>query len=120
MIQRDHGPLATGMAVGAAALLKDLKQRGLLKDTIVLWTTEFGRMPTHQAGTACRDHNPDAFTFWMMGAGVKPGVSCVRRDWLRERAYIAHFFPGVGEPINLTMPEWNGLLGQVPELAKMR
>ncbi|MHA3772166.1 DUF1501 domain-containing protein [Verrucomicrobiota bacterium sgz303538] len=56
-----------------AALLADLKQRGLLEDTLVLWTTEFGRMPTHQAGTTGRDHNPDAFTCWMMGAGVKPG-----------------------------------------------
>jgi len=41
----------------------------------VLWCTEFGRMPTHQDGTAGRDHNPDAFTTWMMGAGVKGGVS---------------------------------------------
>ena len=58
-----------------AALLTDLKQRGLLADTLVLWTTEFGRMPTHQAGTAGRDHNPDGFTCWLMGAGVKGGVS---------------------------------------------
>lgn len=56
-----------------AALLTDLKQRGLLEDTLVLWTTEFGRMPTHQQNTTGRDHNPDAFTTWMMGAGVKPG-----------------------------------------------
>ena len=56
-----------------AALLTDLKQRGLLEDTLVLWTTEFGRQPTHQANTTGRDHNPDAFTTWMMGAGVKPG-----------------------------------------------
>jgi len=58
-----------------AALLSDLKQRGLLEDTLVLWTTEFGRMPTHQVGTTGRDHNPDAFTVWMMGAGVKGGIS---------------------------------------------
>lgn len=58
-----------------AALLDDLKQRGLMDDTLVLWTTEFGRMPTHQQNTTGRDHNPDAFTVWMMGAGVKPGVS---------------------------------------------
>lgn len=58
-----------------AALLTDLKQRGLLDDTLVLWTTEFGRMPTHQANTTGRDHNPDAFTCWMMGAGIKGGVS---------------------------------------------
>ncbi|MCU0876011.1 MAG: DUF1501 domain-containing protein [Pirellulaceae bacterium] len=58
-----------------AALLIDLKQRGLLADTLVLWTTEFGRMPTHQAGTTGRDHNPDGFTCWMMGAGVRGGTS---------------------------------------------
>lgn len=58
-----------------AALLIDLKQRGLLDDTLVLWTTEFGRMPTHQAGTTGRDHNPDGFTCWMMGAGVRGGTS---------------------------------------------
>ena len=58
-----------------AALLADLKQRGMLKDVLVVWCTEFGRMPTHQEGTAGRDHNPDAFTTWMMGAGVKGGVS---------------------------------------------
>ena len=57
-----------------AGLLQDLKSRGLLEDTLVLWTTEFGRMPTHQAGTLGRDHNPDGFTAWMLGAGVKPGT----------------------------------------------
>lgn len=58
-----------------AALLTDLKQSGLLEDTIVLWTTEFGRMPTQQANTPGRDHNPDAFTVWLMGAGIRGGVS---------------------------------------------
>ncbi len=47
-VKRDHGPLAAGMAHGAAALIKDLKQRGMLEDTIILWTTEFGRMPCSQ------------------------------------------------------------------------
>ncbi len=59
-----------------AALLSDLKARGLLDDDVlVLWTTEFGRMPTHQEGTTGRDHNPDAFTCWLMGAGIKGGTS---------------------------------------------
>jgi hypothetical protein len=58
-----------------AALLADLKERGMLDDVLVVWCTEFGRMPTHQEGTSGRDHNPDAFTTWMMGAGVKGGVS---------------------------------------------
>ena len=78
-IQRDHGPLATGMAVGAAALLKDLKQSGLLDDTIVLWTTEFGRMPSTQ-GSKGRDHNPYVFTNWLCGGGIKPGVTYGESD----------------------------------------
>jgi hypothetical protein len=71
-----------------AALLTDLKQRGLLEDTLVLWTTEFGRMPTHQAGTAGRDHNPDGFTCWMMGAGIKGGVSYGATDEFGRRAEV--------------------------------
>lgn len=73
-IERDHGPLARGMAVGTAALLKDLKQRGMLDDTIVLWTTEFGRMPSSQGGVG-RDHNPFVFTNWLCGGGIKGGVT---------------------------------------------
>jgi hypothetical protein len=61
-----------------AALLTDLKQRGLLQDVLVLWCTEFGRMPTRQAATQGRDHNPDAFTCWMLGpesGGVSYGAT---------------------------------------------
>ncbi|MGH9840485.1 MAG: DUF1501 domain-containing protein [Blastocatellia bacterium] len=78
-----HCPIFDGPT---AALLTDLKQRGMLKDTLVLWTTEFGRMPTHQEGTAGRDHNPDGFTVWMMGAGVKGGVSYGATDEFGRRA----------------------------------
>ncbi|MCA9036778.1 MAG: DUF1501 domain-containing protein, partial [Planctomycetaceae bacterium] len=73
-IERDHRPLATGMAVGTAALIKDLKQRGLLDDTLILWTTEFGRMPSTQ-GSKGRDHNPYVFTNWLCGGGVRGGVT---------------------------------------------
>ncbi len=73
-IERDHGPLARGMAVGTAALLKDLKRTGMLDDTIVLWTTEFGRMPSTQ-GSRGRDHNPFVFTNWMCGGGIRGGVT---------------------------------------------
>jgi hypothetical protein len=73
-VKRDHGPLATGMARGAAALIQDLKRTGLLDDTIVLWTTEFGRMPSSQGGKG-RDHNPYCFTNWLCGGGVKGGIS---------------------------------------------
>ena len=71
-----------------AALLTDLKQRGMLQDVLVVWCTEFGRMPTHQQGTSGRDHNPDAFTTWMMGAGVKGGVSHGETDEFGRRAAV--------------------------------
>ncbi len=73
-VERDHGPLARGMAKGTAALIQDLKQRGLLEDTIILWTTEFGRMPSTQGGLG-RDHNPYCFTNWLCGGGIKGGVT---------------------------------------------
>jgi len=63
-----HGPV---LDQPTAALLRDLKQRGLLEDTLVVWCTEFGRMPTFQAGASGRDHNPKGFTAWLAGAGVK-------------------------------------------------
>jgi hypothetical protein len=69
-----------------AALLEDLKQRGLLENVLVLWTTEFGRMPTHQEGTSGRDHNPDGFTCWMMGAGIRGGISHGATDEFGRRA----------------------------------
>jgi len=78
-ILRDHGDMAASMDRPAAALLKDLKARGLLDDTIVLWTTEFGRMPCGQ-GAKGRDHNPYAFTSWLAGGGVKGSVSYGESD----------------------------------------
>jgi hypothetical protein len=69
-----------------AALLADLKQRGMLNDTLVLWTTEFGRMPTRQETTIGRDHNPDGFTCWMMGAGIKGGASYGATDEFGRRS----------------------------------
>ena len=73
-IKRDHLPLAMGMATGTAALIQDLKQRGLLEDTIILWTTEFGRMPSTQ-GSVGRDHNPYVFTNWLAGGGIQGGIT---------------------------------------------
>lgn len=72
-VRRDHEPLARGMATGTAALIKDLKQRGMLDDTLILWTTEFGRMPCSQ-GSQGRDHNPFVFTNWFCGGGVRGGT----------------------------------------------
>ena len=71
-----------------AALIADLAQRGMLDDTLVLWTTEFGRMPTHQAGTTGRDHNPDGFTCWMLGAGVRGGTSYGATDPFGRRSEV--------------------------------
>ena len=79
-VKRDHGPLSYGMAVGASALIEDLKQRGMLEDTIILWTTEFGRMPCAQRGTG-RDHNPFVFTNWLCGGGVKGGTFGESDHW---------------------------------------
>lgn len=57
-----------------AALLNDLKQRGLLEDTLVLWGGEFGRTPVSESGDNGRDHNPQGYTMWLAGGGVKPGI----------------------------------------------
>jgi hypothetical protein len=70
---RDHAQNAREVDQPIAGLLQDLKARGLLKDTLVLWGGEFGRTPTAQ-GSDGRDHNPEAFTMWMAGGGVKPGL----------------------------------------------
>src|SRR5262245_46133 len=64
----------------SAALVKDLKQRGLLEDTLVIWGGEFGRTPMVQGGDDGRDHHPNAFTMWMAGAGIKPGITLGRTD----------------------------------------
>ncbi|MBC9867108.1 MAG: DUF1501 domain-containing protein [Opitutae bacterium] len=79
-LKRDHEPLSLGMAHGSTALIQDLKQRGMLDDTIILWTTEFGRMPCSQ-GSSGRDHNPFAFTNWMCGGGLKPGTYGESDEW---------------------------------------
>ncbi len=75
-----HGGLVKGHTDNAratdqpcAALLRDLKQRGLLDDTLVLWGGEFGRTPTREGGDG-RDHNPHGYTMWMAGAGVRAGT----------------------------------------------
>ena len=78
-LEKDHGEMAAGMDQPAAALLKDLKARGLLDETIVLWTTEFGRMPCTQGGKG-RDHNPFAFTSWVAGGGIRGGTSFGQSD----------------------------------------
>lgn len=63
-----------------AALLKDLKQRGLLKDTLVVWGGEFGRTPMVQGGNDGRDHHPNCFSMWLAGGGIKPGITIGESD----------------------------------------
>jgi hypothetical protein len=80
-LAKDHGELGAALDKPVAGLLKDLKARGLLDDTIVYWTTEFGRMPCSQ-GSKGRDHNPFGFTSWLAGGGVRGGVSYgATDDW---------------------------------------
>ncbi|MGN6547007.1 MAG: DUF1501 domain-containing protein, partial [Aureliella sp.] len=78
-----HGEI---MDQPVAGLVRDLKQRGLLADTLVVWCTEFGRMPMFQKGAVGRDHNPQGFTAWMTGAGVKRGFSYGATDELGFKA----------------------------------
>jgi len=84
-LARDHGAMGASMDRPAAALLKDLKARGMLDDTVVMWTTEFGRMPCSHGGKG-RDHNPDAFTTWLAGGGIHGGTSYGASDVWSYRA----------------------------------
>ena len=86
-LARDHAIMAKSMDQPAAALLIDLKQRGMLDDTIIIWTTEFGRMPCSQGG-AGRDHNPFAFTSWLAGGGVRGGTSYGESDEWSYKAAV--------------------------------
>ncbi|MBJ45092.1 MAG: sulfatase [Planctomycetaceae bacterium] len=70
-----------------AALIRDLKSRGMLDDTLVIWTTEFGRMPFSQ-NTSGRDHNGGTFVTWLAGAGLKPGVAYGQSDEWGWKAVI--------------------------------
>jgi hypothetical protein len=87
-LARDHGEMGRSMDRPAAALLKDLKSRGMLDDTIVMWTTEFRRMPCSQ-GSKGRDHNPDAFTTWLAGGGIKSGATYGESDVWSYRAAVS-------------------------------
>jgi arylsulfatase A-like enzyme len=66
--------------------LADLQQRGLLDSTLVVWGGEFGRLPIVQKGGTGRDHNPHAFTYWLAGGGVKPGVSYGATDEIGHKS----------------------------------
>jgi hypothetical protein len=84
-IESNHSQLCAAQDQPVAALLKDLKQRGLLDQTLVVWGGEFGRTPMSEQGNG-RDHNPTGFTMWMAGGGVKGGQTIGRTDDLGLRA----------------------------------
>ncbi len=86
-LARDHAVMGQSMDQPAAALIKDLKARGMLDDTIVIWTTEFGRMPCSQ-GSKGRDHNPFAFTSWLAGGGIRGGASYGQSDEWSYKAVV--------------------------------
>jgi arylsulfatase A-like enzyme len=85
-IVANHGGFAKETDQPIAALLADLKQRGLLDSTLVIWGGEFGRLPIVQKGGTGRDHNPHAFTYWMAGGGVRPGAHHGRTDDIGHKA----------------------------------
>ena len=81
-----HADHARAVDRPIAGLLADLKARGLLDDTLVWWGSEFGRTPYAQSNGTGRDHNPDGFTVWLAGAGVKPGFAFGATDEFGHRA----------------------------------
>lgn len=84
-IEKNHTKLCKTMDLPVAGLIKDLKQRGLLDETLVVWGGEFGRTPMSEKGDG-RDHNPTGFTMWMAGGGVKGGQTIGATDELGLRA----------------------------------
>ena len=84
-IEKNHTELCQQMDKPVAGLLKDLKQRGLLDETLVIWGGEFGRTPMSEQGNG-RDHNPTGFTMWMAGGGVRGGQTIGSTDELGLRA----------------------------------
>lgn len=78
-IPKELPPIAASVDRPIAALIEDLKSRGLFDDTLLIWTTEFGRTPFAQGGEG-RDHNGGTFVTWMAGAGIKPGTAYGQSD----------------------------------------
>ncbi|TWU03143.1 DUF1501 domain-containing protein [Neorhodopirellula pilleata] len=86
-METNHGNMCRSMDRPVAALLKDLKQRGMLDDTLVVWGGEFGRTPMSEKGDG-RDHNPSGFTMWMAGGGVQGGQVIGETDDLGLHATV--------------------------------
>ncbi|MBC9867423.1 MAG: DUF1501 domain-containing protein, partial [Opitutae bacterium] len=105
-ILKTHAMQAEIMDQPTAALIHDLKRRGLLEYTLVAWCTEFGRMPFLQANGTGRDHNPDTFTCFLTGAGVKKGMSYGESD---EFGFKAAVNPRTVYDFNATLLHLMGL-----------
>ena len=80
-MERNHSALCASMDLPVAGLLRDLKSRGLLDETLVVWGGEFGRTPMSEKGDG-RDHNPTGFSMWFAGGGVKGGQTIGSTDEL--------------------------------------
>ncbi len=83
-----HAMQAEIMDQPTAAMIRDMKRRGLLENTLIVWATEFGRMPFLQGNGTGRDHNPSAFTCFLAGAGVKKGISYGESDEFGFKAAV--------------------------------
>jgi uncharacterized protein (DUF1501 family) len=84
-VEKNHSRMCARTDRPIAGLLKDLKRRGLLESTLVVWGGEFGRMPMSESGRG-RDHNPHGFSYWLAGAGVKGGTTLGATDAVGLRA----------------------------------
>lgn len=103
----NHGRQARTLDKPVAGLIKDLKSRGLLDETLILWTSEFGRTPVTQGLTGKgRDHHPDAFTVWMAGGGIKGGM---RHGSTDELGFYVAEKPAQFYDIHATMLHLNGM-----------
>jgi hypothetical protein len=88
-IKGNHSQFAAETDKPVAGLITDLAQRGLLNETLIVWGGEFGRLPVAQkGGKPGRDHNPHAYTNWMVGGGIKGGVSYGETDEIGHKAAV--------------------------------
>ncbi len=104
-LKKNHGTLCPQVDQPIAALIKDLKQRGLFDETVVVWATEFGRTPGTE-GTTGRDHHPYGFTVWMAGGGIKGGLVHGATDELgfhavENRHYVTDVHATVSQQLGL-------------------
>jgi uncharacterized protein (DUF1501 family) len=125
-----HGDLVNGLKTNCrdtdqacAALVKDLKARGMLEDTLVVWGGEFGRTPMSEKGNG-RDHNPWGFTMWFAGGGVKPGVTVGTTDDLglyaiEDRSHVHDIHATILHLLGLDHERLTYLHNGLPERATM-